>query len=53
MSAQAQYEKGNEELDMADISISQSDSTNHATLACAHYLRAITEMLGTKFKAEE
>jgi len=53
MSVQAYYEAGNNELAMADADITESGSTNHAVLACAYYLRSITEMLGTKFSEEE
>lgn len=49
MSVQDSYEKGNAELLAAIDSPSQGDSTNHATIACAEYLRAIAEMLGVKF----
>lgn len=53
MSAQDLYEQANRELDQATASRQIEDSNNHAVLACALYLRAITEMLGTKFEKED
>lgn len=52
MSIQGNYEKANVELLAAQQSRHQGDSTNHATLACALYLRSIAEMLGTAIKKD-
>lgn len=53
MSAQHAYERGNAHLRAALESLKIDDSNNKAILACALYLKSITEMLGTKFKAEK
>lgn len=45
MTTQEYYEAGNAELDVAVADEYQSSSTNHATLACAYYLRALVEVL--------
>lgn len=50
---QETYELANAELQAAEDSITQGSSTNHAVLACALYLRSITEMLGVKFNKED
>lgn len=52
MSTQDSYDRANAELRAAIAARTQGDSNNHAILACALYLRSITEMLGVKFKGD-